>query len=463
MTTLSRLLLIAIATIGSATAAHPQQKLKRGDPAPPISVDHWVKGEAVESFQAGHVYVLEFWATWCSPCKDAMPHLSDLQQQYQKEITVIGVSDESAETVAQFLKQPAWAEKTQYRMAADPDRSMYRSYMEAAGKKGIPTTFLVDGQGKIAWIGHPIAMDLPLLKLLGKDEEIRRRKDQQAKKAEIAAKALDRNWQSTAAAQAWIQKAQQALRADNMQYQVILETQVMAGMPGQDMEKVKIGKEISLMRSAKYGVRMDSIMQLPFGGMPGMEPPKEVIVLTKDLIYADQSAMSPTGEGGLAVMTRQEGEALKQEFSRGPGNPIMAALFGANPLDADPADAFDKLQPLMALKVESESEQEVFLTGEASPILSTQSMGGENPEPVLVQLTLDKVKGHPLEMRFGDPQNPELHLRFQAFQPISDPNPETFNLNPEGKDLPNLADRIRSMMEQVFSHEDWEGEDEPEF
>ena len=56
--------------------------LKVGDPAPPIKVGEWVKGDSVAGFEPGKVYVMEFWATWCPPCVAAIPHISELQAKY---------------------------------------------------------------------------------------------------------------------------------------------------------------------------------------------------------------------------------------------------------------------------------------------------------------------------------------------------------------------------------------------
>ena len=69
----------------------PEITLKVGDPAPALKVDKWVKGDEVSSFQPGHVYVVEFWATWCPPCKEAIPHLTELQHKF-KDVAFIGVA-----------------------------------------------------------------------------------------------------------------------------------------------------------------------------------------------------------------------------------------------------------------------------------------------------------------------------------------------------------------------------------
>jgi thiol-disulfide isomerase/thioredoxin len=131
-----------------------------GSPAPKLTVQEFVKGKAVSKFEKGKVYVVELWATWCPPCLDSIPHLTELQKKYA-DITVIGVSvSDDPEKVKSFVED--MGDKMDYRVATDLDNAMAKNWLQAAGLNGIPTAFIVDKKGKIAWIGHPMEMDKPL-------------------------------------------------------------------------------------------------------------------------------------------------------------------------------------------------------------------------------------------------------------------------------------------------------------
>jgi thiol-disulfide isomerase/thioredoxin len=163
-----------IAPIALANAALAQSPAAGGGPepltigskAPVPDIEKFVQGEApAKWFEPGKVWVVEFWATWCGPCKVAMPHMSDLADKYGSKMVVVGVSDEEVGTVSEFMAKPEWKQKARYVIATDSDRSTHRQYMEAAGQMGIPTAFLVK-DGTVQWIGHPMQIDEPLAKAL---------------------------------------------------------------------------------------------------------------------------------------------------------------------------------------------------------------------------------------------------------------------------------------------------------
>ncbi len=148
---------------GDAKASQPTEPtLVPGSPAPFPQIEKFVKGETVSSFNPGGIYVIEFWATWCGPCKSSMPHLSEVQEKYaDKGVRIISISDEKIDTVTKFLEDPNWAAKTRYTLCADPDRSAHDQYMKPALQSGIPCAFIVK-DGTVQWIGHPMQMDQPL-------------------------------------------------------------------------------------------------------------------------------------------------------------------------------------------------------------------------------------------------------------------------------------------------------------
>jgi len=158
---------LAAAAIPAPQDAPDAPSLSIGDKAPKLDIAHWVRGEKMDGFEPGKTTVVEFWATWCGPCKASMPHLTELQKQYADQgVRIVGISDEDLEKVSTFLDTDEWRKKAQYTVCTDPDRSNHTNYMKAAGQRGIPTAFVVDGEGRVAWIGHPMTMDEPLAKIV---------------------------------------------------------------------------------------------------------------------------------------------------------------------------------------------------------------------------------------------------------------------------------------------------------
>lgn len=177
-----------------------------GSEAPALDVEHWVQDgngffKPVTTFDAGKVYVVEFWATWCGPCIASMPHLAELQNKYRgRGVQIVSISDESLDEVKVLLaRENSDVGKTfeeitaAYSLTTDPDRSSHIAYMEAANQSGIPTSFLVGKTGLVEWIGHPMELDGPL------EAVVTDSWDREAFKAEMKAKeALDKSMQQIA-------------------------------------------------------------------------------------------------------------------------------------------------------------------------------------------------------------------------------------------------------------------------
>jgi thiol-disulfide isomerase/thioredoxin len=176
--------------------------LKIGDSAPPIKVAKWIKGEPVKEFAKDKVYVVEFWATWCGPCRVSIPHLSELQKKYaDKGVIMIGQDlNEPEDKVAPFVKE--MGDKMDYRVAIEADGGMGKTWFEAAGQRGIPCAFIVNKEGQIAWIGHPMGMDKPLEQVVAGNWDIAKAAAEKVKEDELVAKEAKIGQALGAAAQA---------------------------------------------------------------------------------------------------------------------------------------------------------------------------------------------------------------------------------------------------------------------
>lgn len=143
-------------------------QLTVGDAAPKLQVGQWIQGEPVTAFDTNHVYIVEFWATWCGPCRQSIPHLNELIGKFKgKNVVAIGVDIWDADdSVAPFVKK--LGDQMTYRVAlddksADPDGFMTTHWLKRGQGNGIPTAFVINQQGVIAWIGHPMSLNEELL------------------------------------------------------------------------------------------------------------------------------------------------------------------------------------------------------------------------------------------------------------------------------------------------------------
>lgn len=111
--------------------------------APEFVIEKWLSDTPETK---GKFVLIDFWATWCGPCRKAIPKLNTYHEEFKSDLVVIGISDET-KAVVKKMKLP----KIKYYSAIDTKERLERAYEV----KGIPHCVLIDPSGIVRWEGWP--------------------------------------------------------------------------------------------------------------------------------------------------------------------------------------------------------------------------------------------------------------------------------------------------------------------
>ena len=132
-----------IAMVLALAAAPALAKTTKSAPVAPAFTLPGLQGEVTLGSLRGKAVLVDFWASWCGPCRQSFPWMNGLQKRYgDKGLAIVAVNlDKDRELASQFLAEVPAA----FTVAFDPSGKTAESYRV----KAMPTTFLVSPDGKL--------------------------------------------------------------------------------------------------------------------------------------------------------------------------------------------------------------------------------------------------------------------------------------------------------------------------
>lgn len=127
-----------------------QPKSVVGEDGPSLDGLTYVQGNPVQ-YSTGKVTVVEFWATWCPPCRSSIPHLDAAYKKYKSQgVNFVGITKEPKSTIDPFISN--MKDQFTYPVASDTSGTVSARFPI----EGIPAAFIIGKDGKVSWQGHPM-------------------------------------------------------------------------------------------------------------------------------------------------------------------------------------------------------------------------------------------------------------------------------------------------------------------
>lgn len=144
---MKRLLLLLVMGL-SLSASGQLEQMERKIPSADVQTLHGRPFDSQNFSNDGNPMIINFWATWCKPCKRELNAIDEVYDKWQKEtgVKLIAVSVDDARSrdrVVPFVNGSGW----DYKVYLDPNQNL----MRALNVNNPPHTFLVNGDGKIVW------------------------------------------------------------------------------------------------------------------------------------------------------------------------------------------------------------------------------------------------------------------------------------------------------------------------
>lgn len=147
---------LVVLALAAVLAALPACRTRAAGGDTLASITEWINVEERAPTLPGlrgKPVVVEFWATWCGPCVESVPHLVELHERHADEgLVILGIHSQRGASDRAGVEAFVERHRVRYPIGLDVDGAAGSAY----GVRGIPKAFVYDREGELVWAGHPL-------------------------------------------------------------------------------------------------------------------------------------------------------------------------------------------------------------------------------------------------------------------------------------------------------------------